>query len=120
MGRFVIKKVQSGYTFRLVAGNEETIGTSEVYATEDNYKKGITSVKNNAEVAEIEDQTLNEEKKNPKFEIYKDEASEFRFRLKATNGEKILASEGYSSKEACQNGISSVKLNAAKSTVELI
>ena len=119
MGRFVIKKVQSGYSFRLVAGNGETIGTSEVYATEDNCKKGITSVKNNAEVAEIEDQTLNEAKKNPKFEIYKDVASEFRFRLTARNGENILASEGYSSKDACKNGINSVKVNTAGATVEV-
>lgn len=48
-----------------------------------------------------------------KFEIYQDKAAEFRFRLKAGNGENILASEGYSSKAACQNGIESVKKNAA-------
>lgn len=45
------------------------------------------------------------------FEIYKDKAGEFRFRLKAKNGENILASEGYSSKSACNNGIESVKKN---------
>jgi uncharacterized protein YegP (UPF0339 family) len=48
-----------------------------------------------------------------KFEIYKDKAGEFRFRLKASNGQTILASEGYSSKPACQNGVDSVKKNAA-------
>lgn len=48
-----------------------------------------------------------------KFEIYKDKAGEFRFRLKASNVQVILASEGYSSKSACQNGIESVKKNAA-------
>ncbi len=46
------------------------------------------------------------------FEIYKDNASEFRFRLKATNGENILASEGYTTKASCKNGIESVKKNA--------
>lgn len=117
MAKFIIKKVQTGFTFNLVAGNGETIGTSEVYVTEVNCIKGITSVKNNAGIAEIEDQTLNETKKNPKFEIYKDTALNYRFRLKATNGEKILASEGYSSKDACKNGVSSVKLNAASATV---
>ncbi len=45
------------------------------------------------------------------FEIYKDNAGEFRFRLKATNGENILASEGYTSKASCKNGIESVKKN---------
>ncbi|TCL60587.1 hypothetical protein EDD76_102285 [Kineothrix alysoides] len=119
MAKFVIKKVQAGYTFHLVAGNGETIGTSEAYTTEANCRNGIASVKNNAGSAEIEDQTLNETKKNPKFEIYKDMASKFRFRLKASNGEKILASEGYSSKDACKNGISSVKLNASNASIEI-
>jgi hypothetical protein len=48
-----------------------------------------------------------------KFECYKDKAGEFRFRLKAGNGETILASEGYSSKAGCENGIESVQKNCA-------
>ena len=48
----------------------------------------------------------------PKFEWFKDKAGKFRFRLVAPNGEKIAASEAYSSKEACVNGIESVKKNA--------
>lgn len=47
-----------------------------------------------------------------KFEIYKDKKGEFRFRLKASNGENILASEGYKSKSSCKNGIDCVKKNA--------
>ncbi|ANO50839.1 YegP family protein [Woeseia oceani] len=46
-----------------------------------------------------------------KFEIYKDKKGEFRFRLKAGNGEPILASEGYSAKSGCTNGIASVQKN---------
>ena len=46
-----------------------------------------------------------------KFEVFKDKAGEHRFRLKAGNGETILASEGYSSKAACENGIASVQKN---------
>ncbi|MDJ0601907.1 MAG: YegP family protein [Crocosphaera sp.] len=46
-----------------------------------------------------------------KFECYKDKAGEFRFRLKAGNGETILSSEGYKSKSSCTNGIESVKKN---------
>ncbi|MEL7538532.1 MAG: YegP family protein [Pseudomonadota bacterium] len=48
-----------------------------------------------------------------KFEIYKDKAGEFRFRLKAGNGENILASEGYKAKSSCKNGIESVRKNSA-------
>ena len=46
-----------------------------------------------------------------KFEVYKDKAGEFRFRLKAGNGQNILGSEGYSAKASCLNGIESVKKN---------
>tara|TARA_R110000850_G_scaffold76924_7_gene166729 strand:- start:157 stop:486 length:330 start_codon:yes stop_codon:yes gene_type:complete len=47
-----------------------------------------------------------------KFEIYNDKRGEFRFRLKAGNGQNILASEGYSAKSGCTNGIESVRKNA--------
>jgi len=46
-----------------------------------------------------------------KFEIYKDKSGEFRFRLKASNGQNILASEGYAAKAGCQNGVESVRKN---------
>jgi hypothetical protein len=47
-----------------------------------------------------------------KFEIFKDRAGEFRFRLKASNGQIILASEGYTSRVGCDNGIESVRTNS--------
>jgi uncharacterized protein len=43
------------------------------------------------------------------FEIFQDDAGEYRFRLKAANGEIILASEGYVSKSGAENGVESVK-----------
>ena len=48
-----------------------------------------------------------------KFEIYKDKAEEFRFRLKAGNGDTILTGEGYKAKDGVLNGIESIKKNAA-------
>ncbi|MBY6068539.1 YegP family protein [Leisingera aquaemixtae] len=47
-----------------------------------------------------------------KFELYTDNAGEFRFRLKAGNGENILASEGYKQKSSAENGIESVRKHA--------
>ena len=47
-----------------------------------------------------------------KFEIYTDKRGEFRFRLKAGNGQSILASEGYKVKSSCVNGVQSVRKNA--------
>lgn len=52
-----------------------------------------------------------------KFELYTDARGEWRFRLKAGNGETIAVSEGYSSKSAAQNGIESVKKNAPDAPV---
>ena len=48
-----------------------------------------------------------------KFEVYQSgKNNEFRFRLKAANGQTILSSEGYKTKASCLNGIESVKKNA--------
>jgi len=48
----------------------------------------------------------------PVFELYIDKAGQYRFNLKAANGEIIARSEGYSSKAGCVNGVNSVKKNA--------
>lgn len=119
MGKFLINETKTGFTFHLKASNGETIATSEVYKAPASCKDGIESVKKNAAVATTEDQTIEnfEKEKNPKFEIYKDKKDEFRFRLKAANGEIIAASEGYSSKAACKNGIESVRKNAPEAEV---
>jgi uncharacterized protein YegP (UPF0339 family) len=47
-----------------------------------------------------------------KFEIKKDKSGQFRFNLKASNGQIILSSEAYTSKAACENGIASVRTNS--------
>lgn len=48
----------------------------------------------------------------PKFEVFIDKSGEFRFRLKAPNGEIIAQSQAYKSKAGCMSGIESVKKNA--------
>lgn len=114
MGKFVVKESKAGTRFNLVASNGEPIAASQVYKTVSGCKNGIASVQKNAPVASVEDQTVEgfAVEKNPKFEIYTDKAGEFRFRLKATNGQIIAVSEGYKTLKSCQNGISSVKKNA--------
>ena len=120
MGKFVVKSTNSGYTFALKAGNGETIATSEVYKSEKACLDGIESVRQNAELANFEDLTEAEVKTapSPKFEMYADKSGEFRFRLKARNGEIIAVSEGYKAKQGCLNGIDSVKQNAPDATVQ--
>ncbi|MBQ9911144.1 MAG: YegP family protein [Lachnospiraceae bacterium] len=121
MGKYVVKQGKTGFHFSLKAGNGEIIGTSEIYTTEKACLNGIASVTKNAPVATVEDQTVEgfAKEKNPKFEIYLDKGGGFRFRLKAGNGEPILASESYKSKAGCKNGIESVKKNAESETVKV-
>ena len=122
MSKFVVKAIKTGFVFNLKAGNGETIATSEVYTTEAACLKGVESVRKNAADAKLEDQTVAEVAAvtNPKFEMYTDKAGEFRFRLKARNGETIAASEGYKAKASCLNGIDSVRRNAPDAAVEKI
>ena len=119
MGKFVIKETKTGYVFNLKAGNNEVIAVSEVYSTEAACLKGVESVRRNAVDAKLEDQTVENFEKvtNPKFEVYNDKAGEFRFRLKARNGEIILASEGYKEKKSCLSRIESVKKNAPEAEI---
>ena len=120
MGKFEIKKTKNGgFIFNLKAGNGEVIATSETYNSLDACKNGINSVATNAPEAAVEDQTVEgfATEKNPKFEIYTDKKGEFRFRLKAKNGQIIATGEGYKAKASCKNGIASIKKNAVDAKV---
>ncbi|MBR5248760.1 MAG: YegP family protein [Lachnospiraceae bacterium] len=119
MGKFVIKKTNTGVKFDLKATNGQVIATSEVYTSDAACKNGIASVQKNAPVAAVENQTVEgyATEKNPKFEVYTDKAGEFRFRLTATNGQVIAVSEGYKAIASCLNGVESVKKNAPEAEI---
>ena len=110
-GFFEIKKSKDGrFVFNLYASNRVIIATSQVYSSSSSALNGANSVIANAERAAIEDNTL----KNPtsvsfpKWEIYRDKAEKYRFRLFAPNGSCICHSQGYTSKASCKNGIESI------------
>ena len=119
MGKFALKETATGFKFTLKATNGQPILESEVYTTKAAAINGIESVKANC-VGGVEDQTVENyaEVKHPKFELYEDKAGEFRFRLKAKNGEIIGTSEGYKAKASAENGIESVKANAPEAEIE--
>lgn len=118
MGKFEIKKTAKGVKFNLKAGNGEIIATSEVYSSEASCLNGIESVRKNSASA-VEDQTVENFAtiKNPKYEVYTDKSGEFRFRLKARNGEIIATGEGYKTKTSCLKGIESIKKNAPEAEI---
>ena len=119
MGKFAVRTVNTGIKFDLKATNGQVIATSEIYESKAACLKGVESVRKNAPVANLEDQTVEgfETVTNPKFEMYVDKAGEYRFRLKARNGEIIAVSEGYTAKASCENGIESVRKNAPEAEV---
>ncbi len=117
MGKFVIRQTNTGYKFDLKATNGEVIATSEVYTTIAACRKGAQSVAKIAADANLADLTLEQDAIHPKFELYQDKAGEFRFRLKARNGEIVATSEGYTTKRACENGIESVRKNAPEAPI---
>ena len=120
-GKFVVITAKNGeFTFNLKASNGEVILTaSETYTTMSACENGIASVKKNA-AAHIEDQTRDEKQTNPKFELYKDKGGEFRFRLKAANGQNIGRSEGYKAKASAKKGIASIAKDAPDAPIVVV
>lgn len=119
MGKFVVSTTKNdGFKFNLKATNGQIIAQSQVYKGEKACLAGVASVIKNAPIANLEDQTVEgyAVEKCPKFEVYTDKAGEYRFRLKATNGQIIATGEGYTTLKACMNGIESIRKNAADST----
>ena len=120
MGKFVISKAKNEeFTFVLKATNGQVIlEAGETFSSLASCKNSIESVKKNA-LAHVEDQTVEgyETLTHPKYELYADKAGEFRFRLKARNGEPIGKSEGYKAKASAVNGIESVGKNAPDAEV---
>ena len=120
--RFEIRQTKNGsFRFNLMATNGQIIATSETYSSLDSCKNGVESVRKNC-AAHVEDQTKDgfEALPHPKYEVYKDKAGEFRFRLKAKNGEIIAVGEGYKAKASCLNGIDSIGRNAPGAPVVLV
>ncbi len=111
MSCFCIKQVSTGVKFDLVDDRGITIIKSEVYISEGSCLKGIESVRRNAVKAHLEDCTDESRRtsQNPKFMLYADKKGEFRFRLKARNGEIIAVSDGYEKKSECLAAIELVR-----------
>ena len=119
--RFEIKRTKDDrYVFNLFAANQVIVATSQVYSSVQSALNGIRSIIANAPKAPIEDQTLKnwEPLSYPKWEIYLDNAKQFRFRLNATNGNCVVHSQGYTTKASCKNGIESITRNAKDAQID--
>ena len=116
---FIIFQDAGGaYRFHLRAPNNEIIAVSEGYQSRTSCVNGVNTVKRYCS-AEIEDQTADGPAlSNPKFQIYRDAANKYRFRLRALNNEIVLTGEAYESKQGCQNGIQAIKRYCASARIQ--
>ncbi len=103
----VYKDARGEHRFRLKAPNGEVIATGEGYSSKAGCLNGINSVKENCVIPE-------------RFETYQDKSGEWRFRLKAANGQIIATGEGYSSEGGLANGIKSVTKYAVSAEIKEI
>ena len=96
------------FRWRLVHDNGNIIADSgEGYASKSNAKDAIDRIQSYAPEADVLDL------ERSAFELYEDNASEWRWRLRHRNGNILADSgEGYSSRSAAEDGINSVKRNA--------
>ncbi len=95
------------YRWRLRHDNGNIIADSgEGYASKSGAKKAIERIKQHGADAPLLDVT------SSAFELYEDNAEEWRWRLRHRNGNILADSgEGYSSRSAAEDGIDSVKRN---------
>ena len=103
--KFEIEKASDGhYHFHLKAANGEIIFSSQRYKAKASAQGGVDSVKANAPV-------------DAHFERKTSSSNEPYFILKAANGETVGCSQMYSTTEAMEKGIESVKANAPTAAV---
>lgn len=105
----VYRDTAGKFRFRLRAANNKIVAVSQAYESKAGCMNGVKSVQKNCD-SKIEDKTIKAAKlTHPKYEVFTDSASKFRFNLSASNGEIIAASEAYETKQGCMNGIEAVK-----------
>ena len=105
MGKFVIRKVQSGVKFDLLAANGEKIATSGVYDSLPACRKGIESFKRAAYVGN--------------FYVDRDKFGNFRYVLKNIGSAPSFIGESYDNKPQCEKIIESVKNFIVTASIEV-
>ena len=119
MGKFIIRQTETGIKFDLKNDAGDVIATSQVYKSLSACKRGAESVQKNA-LAEIEDQTVEDFAvlTHPKYEVYKDAKGDYRFRLKAPNGQIVAISGAFKEVGSCMEQVAAVRAGAPDAQIE--
>jgi uncharacterized protein YegP (UPF0339 family) len=104
----VTRDAAKEFRWRLKAANGKILATSgQGYKAKADCMNGIKRIQKDVDSGKL------------KFELYKDKAMEFRWRLKAANGQIIGASsDGYKAERDADHAIELIKKGAARATVE--
>ena len=112
--QFDIKQATNGdWYFNLRAGNNEIIGTSELYASKSNAERGAVAVRALVRLSKMGSQAA---PRRESFELFKGEDGKSYFHLRAANGEIMLGSQGYTAAASARNGIASVLANGSSAS----
>jgi uncharacterized protein YegP (UPF0339 family) len=107
----LLEAVNGEFYFNLVAGNYQVVGTSETYMSKSGATQAIHRVIKMLESVS----TANLPTGDAHFETFKGSDDRTYFRLRATNGEIVLQSQGYAAPSGAEHGIESVKANGEHS-----
>jgi len=120
MGKFVVRKSRSGYSYHFEGEDALILGYSENHKTPGSARIGIDSVKTIAANCKVEDQSVDRAKvlRNPKFEIFRDGNKKLRFSMKAKNGQQVLMSVPFKEMDELLAAIETIKTTAAGAAVQ--
>ena len=111
IANFEIVEASNGeYYVNLRAQNHEIIGTTELYSSKSNATRAASTVRALVKLL-APSPAVADAAKVQRFEVFTGEDGKHYFRLRANNGEIVLSSQGYTSKESALNGIKSVETN---------
>ncbi len=102
----VLESRDGRHYFNLVATNGAVIGTSQMHANKSNADRGADAVARMVRRANVLDA-----RKEPRFQTFTGLDGQSYFNLRAPNGEIVLQSEGYASKQKAEQGVDSVRSN---------
>jgi uncharacterized protein YegP (UPF0339 family) len=112
--RYFMREASDGsWYFVVIAGNGQIVAVSEMYASESNATKGMTTVQGLVNIASA---PTSAPTGVPAFAVFKGLDSKYYFHFTAANGEIMLQSQSYTTKTSANNGVASVKLNGGESS----
>jgi uncharacterized protein len=104
----ILQSKDGQFYFNLLAGNWQTIGTSELYVSQSNAQRAVDTV-----AGLLAKASEGAAASGAKFQVFKGMDSKYYFHMRASNGEIVLQSQGYTRKASAVSGTSSVLSNGA-------